>query len=207
MATNQQILNKLNKIENTLNQMERKMNHDFHHLENKIQKLQKEIVGLESNTVLLKRIDTYTTYTACLAAYNSAVVYDPTNETGTLYSCASLLANSVNYISSVNADITAIVDYDSDTVIEPTGFLNLNLAMLTTLNFYVDPQTNDPKTGKSRDFLTNRPADLRTLETNTDVGGQERSDYFINNILTNINENLPIKYRQPPKYDISGQVL
>jgi len=184
MATNQQIMDKLDimskkldTISKKMDRVERTMKQEINQLERKFVKLQDTITGQESSIALLSRIDAYTAYIASLNTYNTAVKYDPSNNAAILYDCACLLANTANQLSNINEN-TDIIDNDSEVSINPMGFFELMVGMLTTIN------DNGDK------IKVVHPIDISVLKTSTKVGLQEPSDYFINNILVNID---PVK--------------
>ena len=169
MATNQDIMDKLTMISKKLDKLQNSTRHDLHQMQIKINHLEKTITGQDSTLSLLSRIDAYTTYTAALNAYNTAVKYDPSNNTAILYDCACLLANTANQLSNINEN-TDIIDNDSEVAINPMGFFELMVGMLTTIN------DNGDK------IKVVHPIDIAVIKTSTKVGLQEPSDYFINNI-------------------------
>lgn len=182
MATNQQIMDKLDimskkldTISKKMDRVERTMKQEINQLERKFVKLQNTLTGQESSLALLSRIDAYTSYTAALNTYNTAVKYDPSNNAAILYDCACLLANTANQLSNINEN-TDIIDNDSEVAINPMGFFELMIGMLTTIN------------ADGTDNKVIHPIDIAAIKTSTKVGLQEPSDYFINNILVNIDK-------------------
>jgi len=175
MASNQDIMDKLTMISKKIDRLQNSTRHDLHQMKIKLDHLEKTITGQDSSLALLSRIDAYTTYTAALNTYNTAVKYDPSNNHAVLYDCACLLANTANQLSNINEN-TDIIDNDSGVAINPYAFFELMIAMLTTINH-------------GSQYHVNHPIDIIVLKTSTNVGLQEPSDYFINNILPNIEKN------------------
>lgn len=182
MATNQQIMDKLDIMSKKLDTISKKMDRverttkqEINQLERKFVRLQDTLTGQGSTATLLSRIDAYTSYTAALNTYNTAVKYDPSNNAAILYDCACLLANTANQLSNINEN-TDIIDNDSQVAINPMGFFELMVGMLTTIN----------AEGKNNKVI--HPIDIAVIKTSTIVGLQEPSDYFINNILVNIDK-------------------